>query len=69
MGCISKKVNVMSLVIAILAHAVYDFFAGFKSNIRWFSIVVILFLALEVHMHYEKTKTASGENDAHRANA
>lgn len=62
---ISKKGDGISLVIAILSHAVYDFFAGFQSNIRWFSVVVILFLALEVRIHYKKIKTAGNENDTH----
>lgn len=63
-----KRGDSMSLIIAILAHAAYDFFAGFTSNIRWFSIVVILFLALEVRIHYKKIQKAGTENDMHTTN-
>ena len=58
-SCFIKKIDGMALVLAILTHALYDFFAGFTSNIRWFSVIVILFLALEVRIHYKRASEAS----------
>ena len=37
---------------------IFNFFASFQSNIKWFSVVVILFLLVETRIHYEKNKPA-----------
>lgn len=55
-SCAAKKVDVLSLIMAILIHGLYDFFASFSTNIKYFYIIVILFAIIEVRIHYEKNK-------------
>lgn len=57
-SCISKQPDISAFVFAVLSHGLFDFFAGFQSYIRWFSVVVILFLLIETRIHYEKNKPA-----------
>ena len=40
------------LIIAVLLHGVYDFFAGFAGNIRWFSVAVVLMAIAECRIKY-----------------
>ena len=40
------------LIIAVLLHGVYDFFAGFAGNIRWFSVAVVLMSIAECRIKY-----------------
>ena len=40
------------LIIAVLLHGVYDFFAGFAGNIRWFSVAVVLMALVECRIKY-----------------
>lgn len=54
---ISKKLNnnkfkVSYLFLAILLHGIYDFFAGFQNNLRYFSFLVILLAILECRIKY-----------------
>lgn len=51
-----KQADVFSLFIAILMHALYDFFVSFPNFVHWFSIATILVLILESRIHYEKNK-------------
>lgn len=57
-SCISKQPDFSAFVFAVLSHGLFNFFAGFQSYIRWFSVVVILFLLIETRIHYEKNKPA-----------
>ena len=57
-SCISKQIDVWALIFAVLSHGIFNFFASFQSNIKWFSVVVILFLFVETRIHYEKNKPA-----------
>lgn len=55
-SCILKQYDFGALIFSILIHGVYDFFASFQSNIKWFSVVAILFVIIETRIHYEKNK-------------
>lgn len=55
-SCISKQIDVLSPIFAILLHGLFDYFTSLESNLKWFSVVVILFLIIEVHIRYEKNK-------------
>ena len=48
-----KASRVQPFVYAVLLHGVYNFFAGFESFFYWFSIVAILFAALECRIWYK----------------
>lgn len=39
-------------VIAVMIHGVYDFFAGFSNNLRWFAVVVVLLSIAECRIKY-----------------
>lgn len=45
-------IHVSLVVIAVLIHGIYDFFAGFSNSYKYFSIAVILFAALECRTKY-----------------
>jgi hypothetical protein len=51
-------------VVAVLLHGIYDFFAGFSStsNIRWFSVAVVLMAIIECRVKY--TSLQSDKNGA-----
>ena len=40
------------LVIAVLLHGIYDFFAGFANDLRWFSVAVVLMAIIECRIKY-----------------
>ena len=44
--------HITPFLYAALLHGIYNFFAGFDSGYRWFSIVAILFAALECRIWY-----------------
>jgi RsiW-degrading membrane proteinase PrsW (M82 family) len=46
------------LVLAILIHGVYDFFAGFTVPFWFFSIAALLFAAVECRVRYTKLKSS-----------
>lgn len=58
-SCRQKKAKVICLIYAIVFHGLYDFFAGFHTNLKWFSIVVILLTIAECRIKY-----TSLQNDA-----
>lgn len=47
-----KKAKFSILITAILLHGVYDFFAGFQNNLRWFAIPVIILAIAECRIKY-----------------
>ena len=53
-SCRNKPRKVSFLVIAVLLHGIYDFFAGFSTtnNLRWFSIAVVLMAIIECRVKY-----------------
>ncbi len=53
-SCRHKKAKVSLLIIAVVIHGIYDFFAGFAttSNLRWFSIAVVLMSLVECRIKY-----------------
>ncbi|MCR5725717.1 MAG: PrsW family intramembrane metalloprotease [Treponema sp.] len=56
----NKYPNAAPFVYAALLHGVYNFFAGFSSNYRWFSIIAILFTILECRIWYIHILKKSG---------
>lgn len=40
------------VILAVLIHGVYDFFAGFSNSFSYFSLAVILFAAIECRVKY-----------------
>lgn len=55
-SCRNKPVRVSCLVIAVLLHGVYDFFAGFSGGLRWFSVAVVLMAIAECRIKYTALK-------------
>ena len=51
-SCRNKPRHVTFLIIAVLLHGIYDFFAGFAGNIRWFSVAVVLMALVECRIKY-----------------
>ena len=51
-SCRNKPRHISCLISAILLHGVYDFFAGFSSGLRWFSIAVVLMAMAECRIKY-----------------
>lgn len=50
----NRKQQIIALVFAILAHGIYDFFAMYTSNIRFFAIAAVLFAIVECRVRYMK---------------
>ena len=61
-SCRNKPSRISFLIIAVLLHGVYDFFAGFAGNIRWFSVAVVLMSIAECRIKY----TSLQNNDEQR---
>ena len=55
-SCRNKARHLSFFVIAILLHGIYDFFAGFSNNLRWFSIAVVLMSIAECRIKYSALK-------------
>ena len=43
----NKRTKVLPFIFAIILHGVYNYFAGFSTSIRWFSIVIIVLAFIE----------------------
>lgn len=52
----SKKPRTTPFVFAAVLHGIYNFFAGFSGNYRWFSVLAIVMAALECRIWYMKTR-------------
>ena len=61
--CRNKPTRVSFLIVAVLLHGVYDFFAGFANDLRWFSVAVVLMAIAECRIKY----TSLQNNDEQRA--
>lgn len=55
-SCHKKQTKISFLLIAILLHGIYDFFAGFSNGLRWFSIIVVLMSIAECRIKYSSLK-------------
>lgn len=55
-SCRNKPRKISPLIWAIILHGVYDFFAGFNSNIRYFSLLVVLMAIIECRVKYMDIK-------------
>lgn len=44
--------HISLIILAVVLHGVYDFFAGFSNAFNWFSVAVILFAAIECRVKY-----------------
>ena len=55
-SCRNKPRHISCLISAILLHGIYDFFAGFSSSLRWFSIAVVLMAIAECRIKYISLK-------------
>jgi len=48
----NNKNKVSFFILAVLIHGVYDFFAGFSNNLKWFAAVVVLLAIAECRIKY-----------------
>lgn len=48
----NKQTKISFFVLAVLLHGVYDFFAGFSSNLKWFSVAVVVLAIAECRIKY-----------------
>ncbi len=55
-SCRNKPARVSCLIMAVILHGVYDFFAGFSGSLRWFSVAVVLMSILECRIKYTSLK-------------
>lgn len=62
-SCRNKPSRVSFLIVAVLLHGIYDFFAGFATtnNLRWFSIAVVLMAIIECRVKYTALKNEGNE--------
>jgi len=51
-SCRNKPSKVSVFLTAVILHGVYDFFAGFQNNLRYFSFVVIILAFIECRNKY-----------------
>ena len=48
----NNKSKISYLFLAILLHGIYDFFAGFQNNLKYFSFLVVLLAIIECRVKY-----------------
>lgn len=53
-GIRNKKIDFFSIIFAILAHSLFDFFVYFKNGIHWFAIAPLLLAVIECRIRYSK---------------
>lgn len=51
-----NKHSVSFVILAVILHAIYDFFAGLPSGFKWFSIAVVLLAVIECRLKYSSIK-------------
>ena len=51
-SCRQKNSKPTFFILAVLLHGLYDFFAGFQTNLHWFSIIVVLLAIAECRIKY-----------------
>ena len=52
----NNKSKISYLFLAILLHGIYDFFAGFQNNLKYFSYFVVLLALIECRVKYTALK-------------
>ena len=52
-----KERKISLFVTAVLLHGIYDFFAGFSGDLRWFSVAVVLMSIAECRIKYKSLQT------------
>lgn len=55
-SCRNKSIRISCLIVAVLIHGFYDFFAGFSGGLRWFSVAVVLMSIIECRIKYTSIK-------------
>ena len=51
-SCRNKPVSVSVFILAVVLHGIYDFFAGFQNDLKYFSIAVIILAFIECRNKY-----------------
>ena len=52
-SCRNKPVSISVFILAVILHGIYDFFAGFQNDLKYFSIAVIILAFIECRNKYE----------------
>lgn len=47
-----KQKKISFFVLAVMLHGIYDFFAGFSGNLKWFSVAVVVLALAECRIKY-----------------
>lgn len=55
-SCRDKNKKFSILILAVVLHGLYDFFAGFQNSFKWFAIPVILLALIECRIIYINQK-------------
>lgn len=55
-SCRNKPRSISPLVMAILLHGVFDFFAGFQNGLKYFEFAVVLLAMVECRIKYTSLK-------------
>lgn len=50
----NKRCDFAAIIISVFIHGIYDFFASFNTNMKWFALIAILFALIECRVHYQK---------------
>ncbi|MBP5519736.1 MAG: PrsW family intramembrane metalloprotease [Treponema sp.] len=59
-SCRNKMRHISFFVISVILHGIYDFFAGFSNNLRWFSIAVVFMALIECRIKYTTLTNQEG---------
>ena len=51
-SCRNKPVSISVFILAVILHGIYDFFAGFQNDLKYFSIAVIILAFIECRNKY-----------------
>ncbi|EID84300.1 hypothetical protein MSI_22420 [Treponema sp. JC4] len=51
-SCRNKPVSISVFILAVVLHGIYDFFAGFQNDLKYFSIAVIILAFIECRNKY-----------------
>ena len=53
----NKRTCITALLSAVFLHGLYDFFAGFQNNLRWFALAALLLAIAECRLKYSVIAT------------
>jgi RsiW-degrading membrane proteinase PrsW (M82 family) len=54
-----SSIRIIAYIFAVLLHGVYNYFAGFNTGIKYFSIAAILFALIECRVQYKAVSDSS----------